>query len=154
MTTIILIVISFKKKIEEYQLICYTPYVVQPTPDTGRRCSNGNHHYFSSDCRSRCGLPPHQQMARQTWEGQQIAWRVLCRYKTIDCRLRQQTYCHEEKKNPSTVRHYGRGIRSFVQMDSSLLLPNGIIAYANSNCKIRFFRKKFILIWYQSIMIF
>ena len=56
---------QFKKKIEEYQLICYNSYVVQPTPSNGRRCSNGNHHYFSSDCHSRCGLPPHQQMARQ-----------------------------------------------------------------------------------------
>ena len=120
---------SFKKKIEEYQLICYNSYVVQPTPSNGRRCSNGNHHYFSCDCRSRCGLPPHQQMARQARQGQQIAWWVLCHYK----------------KKRRIPRLYAITVGGFVlssKWTHHYFLPIGIIAYANFNYKIHFFFTK------------
>ena len=44
----------------------------------------------------------------------------------------------KEKKNPSTVRHYGRGISFFVHMERYNFLPTGIIAYANLGCKMHF----------------
>ena len=61
------------------------------------------------------------------------------------------------KKNPRTVLEHGSGISFFVHMELlHLFLPNGIIAYANVNCKIHLFfiKQKFILIWYHSIRTF
>ena len=71
--TIIRIVKFFQKVIEEYLLICYNACVVQPTPVNGRGCLHGAILHISCDCRGRCGLPPHQQMARQARQRQQIA---------------------------------------------------------------------------------
>lgn len=42
----------------------------------------------------------------------------------------------KEKKNPPTVFPYGWGIRSLFKWTAHILLPIGIIAYANFNCKI------------------
>ena len=71
--TIIRIVKFFQKVIEEYLLICYNACVVQPTPVNGRGCLHGAILHISCDCRGRCGLPPHQQMARQARQRQQLA---------------------------------------------------------------------------------
>ena len=71
--TTIRIVKFFQNVIEDYLLICYNACVVQPTPGNGRGCLHGVILHISCDCRGRCGLPPHQQMARQARQRQQIA---------------------------------------------------------------------------------
>ena len=67
-----------------------------------------------------------------------------------DTRNREEVFT---KKNPRTVLEHGSGISFFVHMERlHLFLPNGIIAYANVNCKIHLFfiKQKCILIWYHS----
>ena len=71
--TTIRIIKFFPKVIEDYLPICYNACVVQPTPGNGRGCLHGVILHISCDCRGRCGLPPHQQMARQARQRQQIA---------------------------------------------------------------------------------
>ena len=71
--TTIRIVKFFQNVIEDYLPICYNACVVQPTPGNGRGCLHGVILHISCDCRGRCGLPPHQQMARQARQRQQIA---------------------------------------------------------------------------------
>lgn len=123
--TTIRIVKFFQNVIEDYLPICYNACVVQPTPGNGRGCLHGVILHISCDCHSRCGLPPHQQMARQARQGQQIAWWMLCHYK----------------KKRRIPRLYAITVGGFVLCLHGILhisLPNSIIAYANFNCKIRF----------------
>ena len=50
--------------VERNIISCYNAIVVLPIPDNGRRCLNGYFCHVSCDCRSWCGLPPHQQRVR------------------------------------------------------------------------------------------
>ena len=86
--------------------------------DTRNRCLHGVILHISCDCHSRCGLPPHQQMARQARQGQQIAWWMLCHYK----------------KKRRIPRLYATTVGGFILCLHGILhisLPTGVIAYAN-----------------------
>ena len=87
--------------------------------------------YFSCHCCGRCDLPPHLQMARQAWQGQQVAWWTLDHLKKV-------------RRNPGL---YATTIRGFVlcyKYSWDYFLPTGIIAYADLEINIPVLYKSMI----------